>query len=113
MGLLMLGGIVVNNAIILIDYTNTLTQRGFRHSRAITAAGMRRLRPIMMTTGTTLLGLVPMALDKSEQAALWSPLAVTVMGGLASSTILTLFVVPSLYIVFEDIKTRFIKKHKS
>ena len=104
MGAIMLGGIVVNNAIILIDYTNRLSRTGFRPFRAIITAGMTRLRPIMMTTCTTLLGLLPMAADKSEQANLWSPLAITVLGGLISSTILTLFIVPSTYAIFEDIR---------
>ncbi len=108
MGGIMLGGIVVNNAIILIDYTNRLIQQGFRRQRAIITASIRRLRPIMMTTCTTLLGLLPMAVDRSEQATLWSPLAITVMGGLISSTILTLFVVPSTYLIFQDIKRRFL-----
>jgi len=108
MGGIMLGGIVVNNAIILIDYTNRLIQQGFRSQRAIIIASIRRLRPIMMTTCTTLLGLLPMAMDKSEQATLWSPLAITVMGGLISSTVLTLFVVPSTYLIFQDIKRRFL-----
>lgn len=107
MGAIMLGGIVVNNAIILIDYTNHLSRLGFRPFRAIITSGMTRLRPIMMTTGTTLLGLVPMALDKSEQANLWSPLAITVMGGLTSSTILTLFIVPSTFVIFQDIRRLF------
>jgi HAE1 family hydrophobic/amphiphilic exporter-1 len=64
---------------------------------AIVAAARQRIRPIFMTTATTVLGLVPMALDRSESAVLWSPLAVTVVGGLISSTVLTLFVVPVLY----------------
>ena len=109
MGGIMLGGIVVNNAIILIDYTNRLVQEGFRQKRAIVTASIRRLRPIMMTTCTTLLGLLPMAADTTEQASLWSPLAITVMGGLLSSTILTLFIVPGTYIIFQDIRQRFIK----
>jgi hydrophobic/amphiphilic exporter-1 (mainly G- bacteria), HAE1 family len=104
MGGIMLGGIVVNNAIILIDYTNRLVEQGFRQKRAIVTASIRRLRPIMMTTCTTLLGLLPMAADRTEQASLWSPLAITVMGGLLSSTILTLFIVPGTYMIFEDIR---------
>jgi hydrophobic/amphiphilic exporter-1 (mainly G- bacteria), HAE1 family len=104
MGGIMLGGIVVNNAIILIDYNNRLIQQGFRRKRAIVTASIRRLRPIMMTTCTTLLGLLPMAADRTEQASLWSPLAITVMGGLLSSTILTLFIVPGTYMIFEDIR---------
>jgi hydrophobic/amphiphilic exporter-1 (mainly G- bacteria), HAE1 family len=108
MGGIMLGGIVVNNAIILIDYTNRLIREGLRPKRAIVTASIRRLRPIMMTTCTTLLGLLPMAADTTEQASLWSPLAITVMGGLLSSTILTLFIVPGTFIVFQDIRQLFI-----
>ncbi|MFC1807852.1 efflux RND transporter permease subunit [Candidatus Omnitrophota bacterium] len=110
MGGIMLGGIVVNNAIILVDYINRLRKKGFGPHKAVIAAGIARLRPIMMTTCTTLLGLFPMAIDRSEQANLWSPLAITVMGGLISSTILTLFIVPSAYIMFDDIYKLFHKK---
>jgi hydrophobic/amphiphilic exporter-1 (mainly G- bacteria), HAE1 family len=108
MGGIMLGGIVVNNAIILIDYTNQLVRSGFTGTRAIVTSSIRRLRPIMMTTCTTLLGLLPMAADTSEQASLWSPLAITVMGGLLSSTVLTLFIVPGTYMIFQDIRKRFL-----
>jgi len=103
MGAIMLGGIVVNNAIILIDYNNRLRKAGFNPFRSIITSAIARLRPIMMTTCTTVLGLLPMAMDTSAQANLWSPLAITVMGGLVSSTILTLFIVPSTYIIFNDI----------
>ncbi|MDP2981050.1 MAG: efflux RND transporter permease subunit, partial [Candidatus Omnitrophota bacterium] len=109
-GVIMLAGIVVNNAIILVDRINFLrtTKNGKRtdkyqeilHSAII--AGEDRFRPIFMTTATTILGLVPMAFDRSESANLWSPLAITVIGGLASSTVLTLFLVPSVYMIFED-----------
>lgn len=104
MGAIMLGGIVVNNAIILIDHINSLRRKEINRYKALITAGSDRLRPIMMTTGTTILGLVPMAFDRSEMANLWSPLAVTVIGGLTTSTILTLVIVPSMYLVFEDIK---------
>ena len=109
-GAIMLAGIVVNNAIILVDRINFLRTKkdGERtdkyqeilHSAII--AGEDRFRPIFMTTSTTILGLVPMAFDRSESANLWSPLAITVIGGLTSSTILTLFLVPSVYMIFED-----------
>ncbi|MCM8783210.1 MAG: efflux RND transporter permease subunit [Candidatus Omnitrophica bacterium] len=107
-GFMMLGGIVVNNAIVLIDFINLKLQNK-KHKRynllkALIFAGEDRLRPILMTTITTLLGLTPMALDRSESASLWSPLAITVMGGLTSSTFLTLFIIPSLFLIFEDIK---------
>lgn len=110
MGLIMLGGIVVNNAIIMIDYINQLRLKGYRRFRAVIIGCSDRLRPILMTTLATILGLLPMAIDKSQEASLWSPLAITVVGGLASSTILTLFIVPSMYILFEDFRNIFISK---
>jgi len=102
MGLLMLGGIVVNNAIILIDNTNRLCRAGARPFTAIVRSGLSRIRPILMTSCTTIVGLLPMAIDTSEQANLWSPLAVTVIGGLITSTLLTPFIIPCTYIVFND-----------
>ncbi len=104
MGAIMLGGIVVNNAIILTDYINRLRKKNIAAMKSILRASQDRLRPIMITTCTTVLGLLPMAMDRSEQANLWSPLAITVMGGLISSTILTLFIVPCMYLVLEDAK---------
>lgn len=103
-GMIMLAGIVVNNAIILIDHANLLKETiGKKRFQLMILAGSDRLRPIFMTTGTTILGLIPMAMDKSKASSLWSPLAITVMGGLISSTFLTLIVVPNIYILFEDI----------
>jgi len=110
MGAIMLGGIVVNNAIILTDYINRLRKKGVAIIHSIIKASQDRFRPIMMTTCTTVLGLLPMALDKSEQANLWSPLAITVMGGLISSTIFTLLIVPCMYLVFEDIRGLFLRR---
>jgi len=109
-GAIMLAGIVVNNAIILVDRVNFLrikkdgsSTNKYNHIlRASIMAGEDRFRPIFMTTSTTILGLVPMAFDKSESANLWSPLAITVIGGLTSSTVMTLFLVPSVYMIFED-----------
>lgn len=103
-GLMMLGGIVVNNSILLIDHANQLRRKNIKYLKAIIVASRDRLRPILMTTITTLLGLLPMAVSTEEGSNLWSPLAITVMGGLTSSTILTLLIVPSAYIAFEDIK---------
>lgn len=105
-GLLMLGGIVVNNAILLIDHTNQLRKQNINYLKAVILASRDRLRPILMTTITTLLGLLPMAVSTQEGSNLWSPLAITVMGGLTSSTILTLLIIPSAYVIFEDIKNR-------
>jgi len=108
-GLIMLGGIVVNNSILLIDHANNMRKRKMNPYRAVISASRDRLRPILMTTSTTLLGLLPMAISTQEGSNLWSPLAITVMGGLTSSTILTLLIVPSVYIIFED-AGKFIKK---
>ncbi|MDD5428365.1 MAG: efflux RND transporter permease subunit [Candidatus Omnitrophica bacterium] len=102
-GMIMLGGIVVNNSILLIDHANNLRKKKMNRIKAIVLASRDRLRPILMTTSTTLLGLLPMAISKQEGSNLWSPLAITVMGGLTSSTILTLLIVPNAYIMAEEI----------
>lgn len=96
-GLIMLAGIVVNNAIVLIDYINQLRKQGIAKREAIKQAGQIRLRPILMTTMTTVLGLLPMAIGLGEGAELRTPMAVTVIGGLLIGTILTLVVIPTLY----------------
>jgi hydrophobic/amphiphilic exporter-1 (mainly G- bacteria), HAE1 family len=97
LGMILLAGIVVNNAIVLVDYVNVLRGRGLDRREAILAAGGVRLRPILMTTGTTVLGLLPMALGLGDGAELRTPLAVTVIAGLAVSTLLTLLVIPVVY----------------
>ena len=96
-GLIMLAGIVVNNAIVLIDYINTLRRTGMEKTEAIIQAGTVRLRPIAMTTATTVLGLLPMALGLGEGAEIRTPMALTVIAGLVSSTFLTLVVIPTVY----------------
>ena len=96
-GLIMLAGIVVNNAIVLIDYINTLRRTGMEKTAAIIQAGAVRLRPIAMTTATTVLGLLPMALGLGEGAEIRTPMALTVITGLVSSTFLTLVVIPTVY----------------
>ncbi len=96
-GLVMLGGIVVNNAIVLVDTVNQLRAEGLARREALVQAGKRRLRPILMTTGTTALGLLPMALGIGEGAELRAPLAITVIGGLLMATLLTLVVIPVVY----------------
>lgn len=100
LGLIILAGIVVNNAIVLIDYINTLRDRGLELTVAIAEAGRARLRPILMTTLTTVLGLVPMALGLGEGAEIRAPMAITVIVGLSTSTLLTLVVIPTLYYLF-------------
>jgi HAE1 family hydrophobic/amphiphilic exporter-1 len=107
-GVIMLGGIVVSNAILLVDYTNILRRRDGKPLReAVETAGRTRLRPILMTTLTTILGLVPMSLGLGEGAELQAPLARVVIGGLAASTLVTLVLVPAVYTVFEEGLTRF------
>jgi HAE1 family hydrophobic/amphiphilic exporter-1 len=96
-GLIMLAGIVVNNAIVLVDYINQLRKRGISKRDAIKQAGQVRLRPILMTTLTTVLGLLPMALGLGEGSELRTPMAVTVIGGLLIGTLLTLVVIPTVY----------------
>jgi HAE1 family hydrophobic/amphiphilic exporter-1 len=96
-GLIMLAGIVVNNAIVLVDLINQLRARGMERIAAIKEAAHLRLRPIMMTTLTTLLGLLPMAFGVGEGSEMRTPMAITVIGGLLTSTMLTLLVVPVMY----------------
>jgi multidrug efflux pump subunit AcrB len=96
-GLIMLAGIVVNNAIVLVDLINQLRARGMERMAAIREAAHLRLRPIMMTTLTTLLGLLPMAFGLGEGSEMRTPMAITVIGGLLTSTMLTLLVVPVMY----------------
>lgn len=96
-GLIMLAGIVVNNSIVLVDYTNILRRKGLSTIEALMQAGPVRLRPILMTALTTILALVPLAFSKGDGAELSTPMAVVVIGGLTVSTILTLVVIPVLY----------------
>jgi hydrophobic/amphiphilic exporter-1 (mainly G- bacteria), HAE1 family len=96
-GLIMLAGIVVNNAIVLVDLINQLRREGMDRNAAIIEAGRARLRPILMTTLTTALGLLPMALGFGEGAEVRAPMAITVIGGLSISTLLTLVVIPVVY----------------
>lgn len=97
LGLIVLAGIVVNNAIVLVDYANTLCARGIALREAVVTAGAVRLRPIILTTATTVLGLLPMALGLGDGAEIRTPMALTVIFGLMSSTVLTLIVIPVLY----------------
>ena len=109
-GLIILVGIVVNNAIVLVDYINNRRNIGEDRTSAIMKAGPIRIRPIMMTALTTILGLVPMALGIGEGAELTQSMGVVVIGGLALSTVLTLVVVPVMYTIFDDIAEFFKRK---
>jgi HAE1 family hydrophobic/amphiphilic exporter-1 len=99
-GVIMLIGIVVNNAIVLVDYTNILRKRGIALFDAARIAGTRRLRPVLMTTFTTIFGMLPMALSRGEGSEAWNPMGITVIGGLMVSTFVTLLFVPVLYTFF-------------
>jgi HAE1 family hydrophobic/amphiphilic exporter-1 len=103
-GVVMLAGIVVNNAIILVDCINSRIKEGMPRREAIIEGGKIRLRPIMMTTTTTILGLLPLALGLGEGAELRMPMGITVIGGLLFSTLLTLILVPVVYDIVEKIK---------
>jgi len=105
-GGIMLGGIVVNNSIILVDYINTLRKNGVSQQEAVVEGGKARLRPILMTALTTILGLVPLAIGLGSGAEIRSPLALTVIGGLTTSTFMTLIVIPIAYSLTEDIRSR-------
>ena len=103
LGGIMLIGIVVKNGIVLIDYTMLCRERGMSALRAAVVAGRSRLRPVLMTTLTTILGMVPMAVSAGEGSEMWRPLGVSVIGGLTISTILTLILVPVLYCSFAGV----------
>lgn len=106
-GLIMLVGIVVNNGIILVDYTNLLIDRGKKMHEACLEAGSSRLRPVLMTTLTTILGMLPMCFATSGSAGMVQPIGVAVVGGLTSSTFITLFFIPVLYsLVMKEKKTK-------
>jgi HAE1 family hydrophobic/amphiphilic exporter-1 len=96
-GVIMLSGIVVNNGIVLVDYTNILVGRGVPVRQAVLDAGFSRLRPVLMTTLTTILGLIPMAFFPGESSTMIQPIGLTVIGGLVSSTLITLFFIPAMY----------------
>ncbi|NDP21891.1 MAG: efflux RND transporter permease subunit [Paludibacter sp.] len=109
-GLIMLIGIVVKNGIVLVDYINLNRERGMGIIRAVVNGGKSRLRPVIMTTLTTILGMLPLALSTSQGSEMWKPMAITVIGGLAVSTILTLVIVPTLYTLFAASGVK--RKHK-
>ncbi len=96
-GMIMLVGVVVNNAIVLIDYINLLRARGQRIADAIENGGRSRLRPVLITTLTSVAGVTPMVFSKGEGAAMWKPMGATIAGGLLVSMLITLVLVPILY----------------
>jgi len=96
-GIIMLIGIVVKNGIVLIDYTILCRERGMNIRDASTTAARSRLRPILMTTLTTVLGMLPLAISQGEGSEMWRPLGITVCWGLTISTLITLVLIPTLY----------------
>lgn len=109
-GVIMLAGIVVNNGIILVDYINTLRRRGMDRKTAITTAGPVRLRPILMTTLTTVLAMLPLAIGIGEGSEMQAPMATAVVGGLLVSTVFTLVFVPVVYTIVDDFGNWFKRK---
>ena len=105
-GIVMLVGIAVNNSIILVDRINQLKADGAPLTDAIVEAGQQRIRPIIMTTLTTILALLPMTFSFGEGASLRSPMAIAVIGGLVTSTLMSLMVIPCVYYVLERMKSR-------
>jgi HAE1 family hydrophobic/amphiphilic exporter-1 len=101
-GLIMLMGLVTKNAILLVDFTKTLRSRGMSRRDALIAAGRTRLRPILMTTLAMIFGMLPLALALGQGAEMRAPMARAVIGGLITSTLLTLLVVPVVYTVLDD-----------
>ena len=109
-GIVMLVGIAVNNGIVLVDYINQLRAKGKSLYDAVEEGGLTRLRPVLMTALTTIFGMIPLALQLGSGAETWMPLARTVIGGLTMATVLTLVVIPVLYIIFEEMGEKI--KHK-
>ncbi len=102
-GVVLLAGIAVNNGIVMIDYVNQLRRRGLAAAEAVVQGATTRLRAVLLTALTTILGMLPMALSTSEGAEMRAPMAIAVVGGLAATTFLTLFVIPIIYSLFEKI----------
>jgi HAE1 family hydrophobic/amphiphilic exporter-1 len=100
LGAVLLIGIVVKNGIVLVDYINLMRARGNNMIEAIALSGRSRLRPVLMTALTTILGMLPLALSVGEGAEIWKPMGIVVIGGLLFSTLLTLVIVPVVYMVF-------------
>ena len=94
---------------MLVDYINTLRRRGIPRDEAVMTAGSVRLRPILMTTATTVLGLTPMALGLGDGAEIRTPMAIAVISGLISSTVLTLLVIPSIYVLMDRLKMKLLR----
>ena len=111
--IVMLVGIVVKNGIVMVDFTNLLRERGVAMYDAVYAAGKSRLRPVLMTSLTTILGMLPLALGMGNGAEMWQPMGIAIIGGLTFSTVLTLVAVPVLYYVFMGRSERYLARSKA
>jgi HAE1 family hydrophobic/amphiphilic exporter-1 len=100
LGAVLLIGIVVKNGIVLVDYINLMRDRGYNLYEAVAISGHSRLRPVLMTALTTILGMMPLALSTGEGSEIWTPMGITVIGGLVFSTIVTMIIVPVMYVIF-------------
>ncbi|MET3684235.1 HAE1 family hydrophobic/amphiphilic exporter-1 [Alkalibacillus flavidus] len=109
-GVIMLAGIVVNNAIVLVDYINILREKGKERYEAVLEAGGNRLRPILMTTLTTVLGMIPLSIGLGQGAEAQQPLAVVIIFGLTVSMLFTLLLIPVVYTIFDDLSAKFTKR---
>ncbi len=105
-GIVALAGVVVNDSIVLIDFINKARERGMAKWKAIVSGGRLRFRPIILTSVTTIFGLLPMAIGLGGKSATWGPLANTIAWGLGTATFLTLFVIPCLYAIVDDIGSK-------
>jgi HAE1 family hydrophobic/amphiphilic exporter-1 len=107
-GMMILIGVVVNNGIVMVDYINQLRASGMEKKAAIVEGSAVRLRPILMTSLTTIFGLIPMIVSKGEGSELFAPLGITLFGGMITSTFLTLLVLPVIYSIIDTLgeKTR-------
>ena len=112
-GIIMLAGIAVNNSIILVDRINQLIRDGIDRKEAILQAAQQRIRPILMTSLTTILALLPLTIGFGESASLRSPMALAVIGGLVTSTLMTLIVIPCVYDVLESFKNLFVRRKET
>jgi HAE1 family hydrophobic/amphiphilic exporter-1 len=99
LGAVLLVGIVVKNGIVLVDYINLMRDRGYELNEAIALSGRSRLRPVLMTALTTILGMLPMAISTGAGSELWRPMGITVIGGLTVSTLVTMVIIPVMYSV--------------
>jgi len=99
LGAVLLVGIVVKNGIVLVDFINLMRDRGIELNKAIIEGGRSRLRPVLMTAIATMLGMLPMALSTGEGSEIWSPMGISVIGGLVFSTVVTMIIVPVIYAI--------------